>query len=363
MKICLIGKNLTNFVLAKNLANKNINVDIICDKKKKIENSQRTLGISKDNFDFLLNVNKKMKISAWPIKNIKIYNDKSHSKEFLEFNNKNKKNFFLVKYIDILNSFEKFCKKNKNIKMLNVNYQSEEKQYYLKKKYKLIINSDKSNNYNKKYLNKKIEKNYNSVAYTGILIHERKVNYEAIQIFTKYGPLAFLPLSTNKTSIVFSILNDFKLNREQIYNLIKKYNFKYKIKKIYKIDSFELKSYNLRSYHNNNILAFGDLLHRIHPLAGQGFNMTIRDLKVLIDIIKNKFELGLPIDSSVNEEFEKSLKHKNFIFTNGIDLIHNLFNLDRKIKNNLLSKSIQLIGKNYSVNKMFMKIADKGILF
>ena len=89
--------------------------------------------------------------------------------------------------------------------------------------------------------------------------------------------------------------------------------------------------------------------------------MTIRDLKVLIDIIKNKFELGLPIDSSVNEEFEKSLKHKNFIFTNGVDLIHNLFNIERKIKNNALSKSIQLIGNNYSINKIFMKIADKGI--
>ena len=60
-------------------------------------------------------------------------------------------------------------------------------------------------------------------------------------------------------------------------------------------------------------------------------------------------------------EFEKSLKHKNFIFTNGVDLIHNLFNIERKIKNNALSKSIQLIGNNYSINKIFMKIADKGI--
>ena len=37
-----------------------------------------------------------------------------------------------------------------------------------------------------------------------------------------------------------------------------------------------------------NILAFGDLLHKIHPLAGQGFNMTIRDMTNLIKIIKIK---------------------------------------------------------------------------
>ena len=55
----------------------------------------------------------------------------------------------------------------------------------------------------------------------------------------------------------------------------------YKINKIEKIHSFRLTSLNLRSYYHNNILAFGDLLHRIHPLAGQGFNMTIRDIKIL----------------------------------------------------------------------------------
>ena len=119
----------------------------------------------------------------------------------------------------------------------------------------------------------------------------------------------------------------------------------------------------MRSYYHNNILAFGDLLHRIHPLAGQGFNMTIRDIKTLINIIKNRFDLGLPLDSSINDEFENILKHKNFIFSNGIDLIHEFFNIERKTKSNILSKSVQFLGKNPSVNKVFTKIADKGILF
>ena len=63
-----------------------------------------------------------------------------------------------------------------------------------------------------------------------------------------------------------------------IESLIRKFNIKYKINKINKINSFELKSSNLRSYYYKNILAFGDLLHKIHPLAGQGFNMSIRDI-------------------------------------------------------------------------------------
>ena len=39
------------------------------------------------------------------------------------------------------------------------------------------------------------------------------------------------------------------------------------------------------------------MLHRVHPLAGQGFNMTIRDLRILTKIIEDKIELGMQLDS------------------------------------------------------------------
>ena len=35
--------------------------------------------------------------------------------------------------------------------------------------------------------------------------------------------------------------------------------------------------------------------------------------------------------------------------------------MERKTKNNILSKSVQFIGKNSTINNMFTKIADKGI--
>ena len=91
--------------------------------------------------------------------------------------------------------------------------------------------------------------------------------------------------------------------------------------------------------------------------------MTIRDIKTLINIIKDKIDLGMPIDSSVNKEFEKKLRHKNYIFSNGIDLIHEFFNFERKFKSNVLSQSIKLLGRNSYVNKMFTTIADRGMNF
>ena len=90
--------------------------------------------------------------------------------------------------------------------------------------------------------------------------------------------------------------------------------------------------------------------------------MTIRDVKTLLEIIVKTHRLGLPLDSSICYEFEKKSKHNNLIFSNGIDLVHEFFNFERKINNNLISKTVQLLGKNSNINKLFTKIADRGTL-
>ena len=89
----------------------------------------------------------------------------------------------------------------------------------------------------------------------------------AVQIFTKKGPLAFLPISNTQTSVVYSIPNNINKVKENIEKLIKNQNTKYKIKQIEKINNYELVFLNLRDYHYKNILAFGDLLHKIHPFS------------------------------------------------------------------------------------------------
>ena len=82
-----------------------------------------------------------------------------------------------------------------------------------------------------------------------------------------------------------------------------------------------------------------------------------------MDIIIKRSNLGLSLDSAVNIEFQKNMKHKNFIFSQGIDLVNEFFNFERKTNNNLLSKSVQLMGKYPKINSLFSKIADRGIIF
>jgi len=354
MRICILGYNLSSLTLAKALVNQNIYVDIITSKKINRPHNTRTIGISKSNVKFfnenIINIEK----IIWPINKIEIYSDNLKNEKLLNFENYNAL-FSIVRNHKLYENLEKNLSKNKYFKKLYL------KKENLLQKYSLVINTDYNNPITKKYFSKKIEKKYNSFAFTTIIRHKKISNKTAFQIFTKKGPLAFLPISENETSIVYSL--DYSLNKhENIQELIKKYNFKYEIIKIGKIQRFDLKSLILRSYGQKNILAFGDLLHRIHPLAGQGFNMTVRDIIILTKIINQKINLGLVLDKSIISIFEKKIKHKNYIFSKGVDLINQLFYIERNINNSLFTKLIQSLGKKNFLNKIFIELADEGLI-
>ena len=356
MNVCILGRGLTSLTLAKSLVNKGICVDIISNNRDDKTNYDRTIGISKVNLKFfnkeILNIDK----LSWNINNIEIYSENSDNERILNFQNNGQKLFSVIKNYELIDHLTKKLKKEKLFKfkknLVNKNI--------LTQNYDLIINCEFSNFITKKFFTKRLVKNYNNYAYTTIIKHSKTSNNKAIQIFTSRGPLAFLPISKFETSVVYSVNGNQKID---LKDLIRAYNKFYNILHIKNFSQFELQMSNLRNYYHGNILAFGDLLHKIHPLAGQGFNMTLRDIKVFLEIIQQKLDLGLPLDKSVNDEFEKKSKHINYIFSNGIDFIYEFFNFENKTKNKILSKTVKFLGKNSHLNKRFIKIADNGFLF
>mgnify|MGYP001173754757 FL=1 len=355
MKVCIIGAGLTSLALAKTLVNQDIYVDLVCNYKTKNYDKTRTIGLSKYNVEFfnknIININKFL----WKIEKIEIFSENLKSEKIIEFEKNNQQLFSLIKNYQLYDFLKTNLKKNKFFKIKKNKSNSEK----IKREYELIIVCDKNSQFLKKYFYKKFNKSYNSYAYTTIINH-KKINKNdiATQIFTKKGPLAFLPISNSKTSVVYSYRGDEKID---LTSLIKKYNKRFKNIKVGKISSFKLNLLNLRTYHHENILAFGDVIHRIHPLAGQGFNMNVRDISELLKSIKEKIDNGLVIDSTVCKDFEKSMKHKNFFFLNGIDIIYEIFKLEGNMKNNVIGKTIKLFGKNKLLKNFFTKTADRGI--
>ena len=129
------------------------------------------------------------------------------------------------------------------------------------------------------------------------------------------------------------------------------------------LEKFDLKYNFPRKFIHKNIVCFGDALHKIHPLAGQGFNMTLRDLKLLFNIIENKINYGLEIDRSTLIEFKDKSKHLNYIFGIGINLINEFFKLDSRFNGKLSDNIFSFLDKNELFKKNSILIADKGINF
>ena len=355
MKVSIIGNGLTGLTLATTLVNLDIRVDILSDQKTKKNNKFQTLGISKSNIDFFNENILDIKKFLWNINKIEILSENLRNKKILNFSNKGNTLFSIIRNFDLYNHLFLNLKKNKLVKFKKkIRYDT-----LIKEDYKLIFNCDYDNLISKKFFHKRINKNYNSFAHVSILKHKKISNNIASQIFTKKGPLAFLPISETETSVVYSVKGKKNINFEE---MLRNLNIKYDILKINKSISFDLKSSNLRSYYHKNIIAFGDLLHKLHPLAGQGFNMTLRDIQKIYKLIKFKRDHGLDLDTSICSDFEKSTKDKNYLFSNGIDFIYEFFNFENKINSSILSKSVNLLGKNKILNNFFTKLADKGIV-
>ncbi|MAV61954.1 MAG: ubiquinone biosynthesis protein UbiB [Candidatus Pelagibacter sp.] len=361
MNICIIGDGLSSLALSKNLVNKKIKVFLYYKKiKKKYQN--QTLGISKYNYDFFNEeITNLKKGTSWNIKQIEIYLEKYKNEKILSINKSNEDLFCIVKINDIYKLLERSLKKNKFFKKILIKNNNFYKKILDDKKYDLIINCEFKNKINTNFIYSKINKSYKSYAFTTIIDHTKINNRKAIQIFTKLGPIAFLPISNFQTSIVYSINDNKKiLDDSEFIKLINQYNKNYKIRNYGNVEKFDLNFSVPRNYYYKNLMIFGDLLHRIHPLAGQGFNMTIRDIKILSKILQDRINLGLPIDSTVCIDFQNKSKHLNFVFSSGIDWIYEFFKFDSNIKSNYSKKFFKIINKNKFLLNFFEKFANKG---
>ena len=362
MKICLIGNNLTNHILACLLTKLDYDIDIYYQKSLEIIKTNRTLAISNDNLKFLKSLSKNFKINSKTSKKIKIFLEKNKIDQLLEFSNNSKKIFNLFKYDDIFLHFLNNSKKNKKIKFLE--FKNNYKEILnIKDRYKLIINSETNNLITKKYFHSKISKNYHSTAYTFNIKHKKIDNDTAVQIFTNVGPIAFLPISNHETSVVLSYNRKKILSTYEVREIIRNYNKNYLIKNFTDIKHKNLNFILLRNYHFENILCFGDVIHTIHPLAGQGLNMTIRDIKMLSKILKENTDLGLEINSNVAKIFEKKTKHLNFLFSYGIDFIYEFFNIDNKLNNIISLPVFKRLSKSQIFKKYVNHASDKGLYF
>ena len=383
-KICIVGGSLTGLATAISLSNINCEIDIITENKKEDPNTNRTIAVSESNLDFLkkLGIFKNNSKTYWPCSIMKLYTGVNNEKfsEIIEINKDKKKNniFYILENLKLKMLMEKKVKNTKSITVRNNGRVSNIKNSGLLKsinlnkkdhKYNLIIICSGSNSELVKNLfnDQIIENSYNETSITTTLTHKFLRNNVARQIFLDKEILALLPISNTKTSVVWSVQKGlYKKNNDVIKKRISFYakNYLKNIKLLNKIEHRDLKFLVRKKYYSDRILLFGDALHVVHPFAGQGFNMTLRDLSYLEKILFEKIELGLDIGSTdILSEFSKKIKPINFINSMGIDLIKKSFSIEEKPIKKVRNIILKNINKNKFIKDIFYDLANEGIKF
>ncbi len=88
----------------------------------------------------------------------------------------------------------------------------------------------------------------------------------------------------------------------------------------------ELKCVTAAKLEHGRVLLLGDSAHSIHPIAGQGLNLGMRDVETLAELVMEYHELGLDIGSWVlTSNYAKKRKYDIKLMTFSTSLINNLF--------------------------------------
>jgi len=151
---------------------------------------------------------------------------------------------------------------------------------------------------------------------SGIVVtvgHERDHHGRAEEHFLPAGPFAILPLKGNRSSLVWTesrreaarIIelpdNEFQAELETRFGL-----HLGEVKALDKPRAFPLGYFVARSFIAERLALVGDAAHVIHPIAGQGLNMGLKDAAALAEVIVDAARLGIdPGQADVLERYQR----------------------------------------------------------
>jgi len=162
---------------------------------------------------------------------------------------------------------------------------------------------------------------------------ERPHQFTAWQRFLPSGPLAFLPLSEGHSSIVWSAstVEAERLLTLDDHDFLAQLGaaFDFRLGRITSCTprmSFPLKLQLADSYIAARFVLIGDAAHTVHPLAGQGVNLGLRDVIALVDVIEQAKSKKSDFSTFINlRKYERKCKSENFMTAWSFDGINRIF--------------------------------------
>ena len=380
--VLIVGSGLTGIVAAYALSLLKLNIIIVDQKKifsqdfvlkKTFNEDTRTTAVAEGSKEFLEKINlwKGLYKFAEPIKMIKVIDRKpSNTIEFVNSSESKNLGYIVQNNKFSLSIINKIIKR-KNVKIIDraklkkIDYLSDKiicKFNNFKIAAKLTVASDGKNSSARLINNTKFyKKNYKENAVVVNFEHSKNHNNCAYEFFYENGPLAILPAQknlnyqssliwTNKKSFLENLIN---MDEKTFKKIIEEKIFK-SVGKIIKIKSkqiFPLSSHINYKFYENKLVYIGDAAHSVHPIAGQGWNLGLRDVKKLFYLVKEYKDLGMDIGSiDFCKRYNQECFYDAYRLFQITDKLNSLF-----MTNNIILKGIRTFGLDFIQGKTELK--------
>ena len=203
---------------------------------------------------------------------------------------------------------------------------------------------------------------------TGIVTtvaHSKPHHGKAVQHFLPSGPFAILPLKGNRSSIVWSEEKDRAAEimagdkASFLAELVCRFGDHLgTIELAGPRQSFPLDLQIARSFVGDRFVLIGDAAHAVHPLAGQGLNIGIRDVAALAEIIVEGARLGLDLGSPILlERYERWRRFDSALSATAMDGLNRLFSNDSAPLRALRDLGLGLVERTPRLKRFFVREA------
>jgi 2-octaprenyl-6-methoxyphenol hydroxylase len=206
---------------------------------------------------------------------------------------------------------------------------------------------------------------YDQAGIVTTIAHERPHNGRAEEHFLPAGPFAILPLTNHRSSIVWT---ESKADAARIVALSDA-EFLAELEQRFGLHlgdlalagprrAFPLGLHVARSFIAERIALIGDAAHVIHPIAGQGLNMGLRDAAALAEAVIDAARLGIDVGAvSVLERYQRWRRFDTMAMGVATDSLNRLFSNNSDVLRLVRDMGLGLVDRMPNLKEFFIREA------
>ena len=108
----------------------------------------------------------------------------------------------------------------------------------------------------------------------------------------------------------------------------------------------------------------GESVHTVHPIAGQGFNLTLKDIKTLYSVLDKYLSLGYELNHKyILNDFCNQRIPDNTLFSFSTKFMNDAFISKNNFINKSIESSFKILNRVPLIKKKIMKIASGREIF